>query len=156
MTDDTPQREFQRIDLADLQHEKTRQLLQYWRDRCTSERLPARTDVDPIEMDFILGNVVLIDVLRDPLRFRYRLIGANLTEHVGFDPTGLMIDQHPDRTFQEMVVTVLTEMVESGEPMAIRLDDLVDARDRKFEAVLLPLATDGRTVDMVLAGQCLL
>jgi len=34
-------------------------------------RFPARADIDPLDFGYVLGHVMLLDVLRDPLRFRY-------------------------------------------------------------------------------------
>ncbi len=154
--EDTPSRTHRKIDLDDLADERNRRLLAYWMSSASDAGLPARDDIDPIDMTFILGNVVLINVLRDPLRFQYRLIGTNLTAFLGVDLTGTNVDQHPDRAFREMIIPTLEEVVETGEPFAMRVDSIIDDRVRQFEAVSLPMASDGRTVDMILAGQCLL
>ena len=38
-------------------------------------------------------------------------------------------------------------------PVAVMSDALLDGRVRKFEAIMLPLASGGRTVDKVPVGQ---
>src|SRR5215831_13779062 len=50
-------------------------LVQYWRCRCVEGRLPARADIDPVALPYILANIFLLDVRRDEeprRRFRFR------------------------------------------------------------------------------------
>lgn len=89
------------IEPTDLANDKNRRLFAYWSERCVGETLPGRRDIDPIEMNFILGRIVMVDVLRDPLNFRYRMAGTRVTRDLGFDPTGQLLDTHPDPTYQE-------------------------------------------------------
>lgn len=130
------------------------QLLDYWLSKCAGGRLPARADVDPLEMRFILGNLILVDVLRDPLRFRYRLVGVNIGVNLGFKSTGGMLDQHPDPTFRRVAMEHYSQVATFGLPLAVRHNTTMDGRIRRYQVLLLPLARDGRTVDMVMAGQC--
>lgn len=131
-------------------------LYDYWRARGASGRLPSRRDVDPLEMRFMLGNLLLIDVVRDPAapppRFRYRLVGANLVNTLGIEMTGRMLDDHPDPEFREVAKRVYRRVVEESRPTAVRRDTVVDGRVRRYEVVHLPLAADGATVDMILVG----
>ena len=48
----------------------------------------------------------------------------------------------------------IQEIVRTGEPQAARRDQLMDGRVRHYQSLLLPLATDGRTVDKVMVGTC--
>ena len=53
-----------------------RQLYSYWSERRGTRRYPRRADLDPIGLRFILGNVILVDVIGgEPPRFRIRLHG---------------------------------------------------------------------------------
>ena len=60
-----------------------RQFHEFWRSRCRDGRLPAKADMDPIEMRAFLRNVVLSEVHYDPLDFEYRIIGDELFAHFG-------------------------------------------------------------------------
>ena len=76
---------------------KIRALYAYW---CSihppSGGLPGRQHVDPVDIPMLLPWLWLVDVHREPLRFKHRLVG---TEHVRVmrrDPTGLWLDEaHP-------------------------------------------------------------
>jgi hypothetical protein len=51
-------------------------LYDYWQERRSPRSMPSRSDIDPVDMRFILGNLLLVDVLAAPLRFRIRLHGT--------------------------------------------------------------------------------
>lgn len=142
--------------VATVAHPDLHRLYDYWCARAAPGGLPSRRDIDPLDMDFMLGNLILVDVVRDPARpsprFRYRLVGANLVNTLGLEMTGRMLDEHPDPHFREVAMRVYARVVEGARPTAARRDTVVDGRVRRYEAIHLPLAADGRTVDMVLVG----
>jgi hypothetical protein len=127
-------------------------LYDYWQARHRDGRLPGRADIDPMELRFLLGNLLLVDVLRDPQRFRYRLAGSNLTRFLKRDPTGRLVDEHPDPTFRQMALAIYGEVTSAAKPLATRRNTVIDNRLRRYETLLLPLAGDGVTVDMILVG----
>jgi len=65
-----------------------RQLYTYWRERCRDGRPPRRADIDPIDIPQLLSRLIIVDVVPDPRRFVYRLVGTKEVEVRGFDPTG--------------------------------------------------------------------
>lgn len=144
---------FGQVSSSDLTNPKVIQLLDYWNAKVTDGRLPSRDDVDPIDLGFILGDLILVDVERDPLRFRFRLMGVGMVERLGYDLTGKLLDEHPEEAFRAWAIELYTEVTTSAAPVAVMSDALLDGRVRKFEAIMLPLASDGRTVDKVLVGQ---
>lgn len=91
-------------------------------------------------------------MLRDPLRFRYRLMGSNLTRLSGMELTGKMLDEHPDPTFRRIAIGHYSDVARTAQPFATRHDMLMDGRRRRYDLLLLPLASDGATVDMILVG----
>ena len=68
-------------------------MLALWRDRCRDGRLPARADFEPRDFAGHLGWIVLADVEQQPLRFRYRLIGTQVTAMAGRDMSGRYLDE---------------------------------------------------------------
>jgi hypothetical protein len=92
--------------------------------------------------------VALIDVVRDPLRFRYRLMGVLLVERFGFDMTGKYLEEFPQPSFRRFLERAWTEVVERRTPVHQFHNDTVDGHRRDFETLRLPLASDGETVDM--------
>src|SRR5262245_15527184 len=66
----------------------------YWKSLCGSRSMPSRTEIDPVTIPRgFLPNVMLIDVLHDQRRYRYRLVGSNITTATGENRTGRYFDE---------------------------------------------------------------
>src|SRR5271156_5540211 len=65
----------------------------YWLARCDGPKLPARRGIDPIDLKPHLPNLLLVDVTRDPMRFRYRLFGTGLVALYNREMTGKYVDE---------------------------------------------------------------
>ncbi len=131
-----------------------RRLLEYWQaKRRKLGRLPARSDIDPLEMRFALGHLILADVEHgDPIRFRHRLIGTHIVEHAGYDATGLYIDEVPDTDLATHVIPSYQRVVASREPVSEYIRGQIGGRQTNLEMLRLPLSSDGTRIDMVLTG----
>lgn len=139
--------------MIELQAAQSRRLYDDWQTRRRGRLFPARADFDPLELRYIIGNLSLLDVLRDPLRFRYRIHSTNMAQWLGFDLTGKDIDVAPDPERGAQIKDHFTRVVESGEPM-VRLHEWRGGNHRtlKHEALVLPLASDGITIDMIMSA----
>ena len=87
--------------IAQIRDDDLRRLYGYWDEKRAGRRFPARSDIEPMDLNYILGRLNLIDVLHDLLRFRYRLQGSMLVRHTGFEMTGKFLDEHPQPEFRE-------------------------------------------------------
>ncbi len=75
---------------------RLRRLYAYWNERRGSRRFPARADIDPLDLTFLMGNMILIDVIEgDPPGFFIRLHGTNLAQRAGYELTGKMLNDLP-------------------------------------------------------------
>jgi hypothetical protein len=139
--------------VPDITHPKLRRLYEYWEGKRGDRKMPSRADLDPLDITFIIGNVILVDVIDgDPLRFRIRLHGTNLSERVRFDLTGKMLDEMPAAEFRDLVRQSFTRVATAKEPLHAKRDRILDNRRRDFETVILPLSSDGEQVDRILCG----
>ncbi len=129
-----------------------RQLYAYWESRRQGREFPARRDLDPLEFRFALGHVVLIDVLRDPLRFRFRLHGSELSLRAGYDMTGKLVDELPNATNRRILLERCHALLDLRHPTRIVDERRLGNRLFGYEAVWLPLAADGRAIDMLMGG----
>ena len=138
----------------ELRHDDHRTLYDYWRARRHSGRLPARADVDPADLRALLPRLALIDVLRedDGLAFRYRLTGTEIVNRAGRDPTGKRFDELYRGDYLQTAHATYQRVVETGQPhTSDRVYPLVPGREyMSYDRLLLPLASDGATVDMVM------
>lgn len=128
--------------------------LRYWRAiRPAPGLLPGRQHFDPLDLAPHLPNVWLLDVERDPLVFRYRLIGTAITEAGNPARPGDRIDD-PKFALGERAAEMLDRLARVAEGGIDYARGRPFVRHRKelvaLERISLPLARDGRTVDMVL------
>lgn len=138
---------------ADIHDPLICRLFHYWQSKRAGRRFPARPDLDPIDFAYVLGNVVLIDVKQPGPRFRYRLIGTNLLLRDARDRTGHWIDELPSLEYRRTVLARLNSLAERPAPVFVRNIAVLDSRQYDYEALWLPLAADGETVDMLMACQ---
>ena len=136
----------------DLLDPQLRRLYAYWAAKRGGRAMPGRPDIDPLELHFILGNLILIDVLRAPLRFRFRLYGTALAHRAGYELTGRMLDELPATEFRAFVEESFTKVVETGTPRWALRERVMDSKQYRYETLLLPLSRDGELVDMLLIG----
>jgi hypothetical protein len=111
-----------------------------------------RRDIDPIEFPYVLGNLMLIDVLYQPLRFRYRLVGANLVGHIGYDMTGKFVEDHPEPARRAFAEESYRMTVATGRVSAGVFELLVEQRPIRFQAFRFPLSDDAVSINMILVA----
>jgi hypothetical protein len=133
-----------------IRHPDLRRLYDYWHARRKGRRYPARADIDPVEFSFALGNVTLVDVLYDPLRFRFRLMGTLMAQRAGIDLTGRMVDELPVPVYRDLLLEAYRTTIRTGEPNTMLHEQTVQGRVYEFEVLRLPLAEDGETINMLL------
>lgn len=132
-------------------HAKIAQFFRYWRSIHPTQGLPGRQHLDPLAIPTLLPGIWLLDVQREPFRLRYRLAGTETVEAIGVEVTGLWMDEvNPmplqDRHYLERYRAIVDERQPSwrrGPPL------LMSKRVRTIENLVVPLAADGVTVDMM-------
>jgi hypothetical protein len=127
-------------------------LYEYWLARKGERRFPARADIDPTDLSYLLGNILLVDVLRNPLRFRMRVHGTEMARRARYDLTGKFLDELPIADYRNYVIERCTGLVETGEPALVHHDRVLDGRNRRYEALWLPLSENGIDVTMLLGA----
>src|SRR5882724_7473010 len=128
-------------------------LLADWEVRRRERTLPGRRDFDPLDLKYILGRLLLVDVERQPLRLRFRLVGTELARRSGVELTGRTLDEYPRPDYRALMRCRYTQTVEERRPLSsVQTRLVVDNQVRRYEALLLPLAADGETVDMLMIG----
>ena len=69
------------------------EIYRYWQGKRGGRAFPSRADIQPGEMGNLVRLLNLIAVLRDPLRFRHRLVGREQIEWLGRDAAGHYVDE---------------------------------------------------------------
>lgn len=124
----------------------------YWRSKVENGKLPARTAIDPTEIPRLLPCIVILDVIDGPeLDFRYRLIGTKVAENLYRDYTGTLMSDIETQRAPSQIWQNCKSVVDSGEPLLPYTEYAGPNKGfRRAEDVILPLSSDGETVDNLL------
>lgn len=124
-----------------FRHAPLQQLLDHWHGKREGCALPFRDTIDPLELRFALGNLLLAEIVHgDRLRFRYRLWGSRLTQDYGAEMTGRHVDELLPSALAARVQQAYLDVVATGLPQRQQFDDVIDGRWFVHERLLLPLA----------------
>ena len=127
-------------------------LYAYWTARCGTREMPARADLDPMDMRKFLRHIVLVDVEHgDRTRLRYRLVGTALAKAIHQDPTGRYIDEMPF-WFRKFAEPAYADVLTRRRPHYRTINTIENWWIVKYERLLMPLSSDGVTIDMVIGG----
>ena len=133
------------------------ELFAYWASRREGSRLPARGSIDPAHFKRHLPTVSLIDVVREPRDYRLRLAGTGLYSVYGREITGMGLDEIYASPAAAYWRTELDKVVEERRPSAGFHN--LSWRGAAHLSILwlrLPLASNGRDVDMILGYDAVL
>ena len=139
-------------ELSGITEPSLQRLYEYWLQRRGGRRFPTRADIDPVDFAYLLGNIMLIDVMRNPLRFRTRLHGSEMTRRAQYDLTGKFLDELPIADYRDYVIERCRRLVETCEPVLVQHDRVLDGQHRRYEALWLPFSENGSDVMMLLAA----
>jgi hypothetical protein len=130
-----------------------RLLLDYWLAKRGPRRMPVRADIDPAELVGLLPNLMLVDVVGDPARFRFRLVGTRVARASGEDRTGHFFDEYPFFRAYPSVLEQYRRVTSEVQPLLAT--EIFFNREHgtayDVERLLLPLGQSETKADMLLA-----
>ena len=137
-----------------VDHSELGALFRLWDDARGGRPMPSRRDFTPESLRPWLGNLALIDVVYNPLRLHYRLVGVHIVTNLKCDPTG--------KDFADVVSDPADNPATRG-PYRCLLQgqpafEIVRPRRRAsfcfdFARLSLPLSADGQAINMILTGE---
>lgn len=140
-----------------LQRPRLQRLLRYWQEKRGGRAMPAREDLDPLDMPWMLGDLSLVEVHREAqreehgnLRYRFRLVGSRVVERLGYDMTGKWLDALPGPDYRAYLVEAFGEVVTRATPLSEQPNMVIDHSVHHYEILRLPLAADGHRPDMLM------
>ena len=138
-------------DRAAISDPLLRRLYDDWDSKRAGRSAPSRVDIHPEELTFILPYLYLIDVVCS--RFHFRLAGTGIVLEFGGEITGKFADEIDLDGQQAAIIGEYERVVRTVKPVSSRWDYVKhDGRHLSYEHVILPLSTDGKTVDRLLGG----
>ena len=97
---------------------------------------------------YCLGSLFVVQVEPETDDFRYTLIGTEITEHVGRDNTGRTVGD----VFGASGLQLYSQVRDTRQPVRVwGVVDWLDKQHKSYETLVLPLAADGVTIDMLMA-----
>lgn len=137
---------------SELEYDGLAELLRYWQ-LVGRGGLPGRADIDPADIPQLLSNVILIDVQRAPIRFLVRLCGTEVDRLLGRNFTGCYLDDMAVPYFERDILLDYAEVVLHKKPSLTRRTISRPKGDwLTYQRLLLPMSSDGWTVDKLLGG----
>jgi len=113
--------------------------------------MPSRADFDPIEMKEWLPGIILVDVQHNPRKLTYRLVGSHSVALRQADVTGKTVEEgYHGLTLAEVLENYRLVV---DEQLLVYDYDATNSRSglmRDSETLMLPLSSDGITVDKVI------
>ena len=118
-----------------------------------TDALPSRADFNPAEYRHLLPYIALVDILRNPLDWRYRLVGTRMVEVMGGERTGRRMRELLSPPAVEGAAMLMTRLIETRAPLAFTGTLYwLEKEYVGFHALVLPLSSNGEEIDMALMG----
>ena len=133
-------------------HGDLRRLLDYWRRQRGARAFPRRADIDPLDLGFMLARIALTEVHEDPRRYRLRIVGSWWAALVGFESTGMWLEDWPHAGQQRLTQETYETVIAGRAPLHAVRDSWVDNRRLNYEILLLPLSEDDARISMIVTG----
>jgi hypothetical protein len=127
---------------------RVQRLSDYWRRTRGSRIMPARSDIEPAEIKPLLPYLLIADVFADPVRVRYRLAGTAVCEAFGRNIAGCWLDELDVNGGVPFWIEQYGRLIASRAPVFGRASGALGSVELfRADWVLLPLSTDGTSVD---------
>lgn len=133
-------------------HPKVQALVAYWRSIHPAEGLPGRQHFEPCDIPTLLASLYLIDICSQGSALTFRLMGTRLVDLFEQDYTGQPFENAYDSGKRSNAYRDIQARIRDKQPRWHKAPGyFMKGRDHlTLERVVLPLARDGSTIDMVL------
>lgn len=134
--------------------EKLKFMFEYWMSKRQGGLLPTRRDIDILDLRPMVGGIHMIDAsAKDPSQFVFRVyasVGNRMNN--GENYAGRAISDHPSEAYRRMVIEDYGAVAFTGTPAYHHVVALLDFIKYSYSRLVLPLADDGRQVNMLMTG----
>lgn len=126
-------------------------VFEYWKSCGHDGLLPRRKDIDVLQLKPVLGNTHLVDVTaQDPADYRFRLYGSKVRLNRFRNYTNSRVGDLPSEPYRKTVIEDYSSVVWSGSPLYQNIVARLQSIRYSYSRLLLPLAEDGRKVNMLI------
>jgi hypothetical protein len=126
-------------------------LYRLWQSKCRNGRLPARADFTVDDLRPLMGRIAILDVVDGGADFRFRLYGSDIARAYRGEMTGKSVREYRPH-FYAKIAPGYQDVVATRKPRydEMQVDD--EMMLYRWERLVLPLASDGTTIDMILVA----
>ncbi len=137
-----------------FQHADLKRLYEYWSRHRPGPALPARADIDPIDLGWMLDRISLFECHENPLRFRCRVAGTWYSLKFDFEANGSWLHDWPDSAMRDSALALYKLIHADGRPRRVIRQFTHDGITSMYEGAALPLTAQhgGTDVAMILVG----
>ena len=133
------------------------ELYSYWSARRRGRQVPARTDIDPVDIPQLLPHLTLTEMVPAEIargfRIRYRLAGTEIESHFGCPLTNRYLDELVAGPFVDFALDLHERGRTEKAPIYTEVLFGSDgAAPLHVKRLMLPLSEDGESVNLMLAG----
>ena len=139
-----------RLPLQPIADQGIAHVLALWNQRRGAARMPARGTLRPKELAPVLGKVNLVAVLRDPLRFQFRVRGSVIADLHDHDMTGRDVAEMQPPEYRDTLIRHYTEAVELAAPLLYEIQQMRGRHSAVYRRIILPLGSEDGLVEMLL------
>jgi hypothetical protein len=127
-------------------------LHEYWKSkRQSTNTIPSRSDISPLEVPHLLPHIVLLELTGG--RLRYRLVGTEVCNTYGFDPTGKFLEDVLTRAHFLIAERACREALNARCAVMARAGfQSPNGTKIAITRLVMPLRDAHDTVSMLLAG----
>lgn len=126
----------------------------YWERKRGARFAPARADIDPLELKFILAQILIFDVLDGGRDFRARVAGTGTYALHSADITGDLLSTLKPKEFADAILAHYRGIIEHRQPTYSRTGYWDGNHETEaYHALRLPLSSNGQDIDMILVGE---
>ena len=138
---------------SDIEDAELQELYHYWRRKHRGDRLPGRTDINPIEIPGLLKNIAILEVSDDAEDLVFALAGSRIEAVHGRALKGVSLRQLQEEFEVSPSVRRYLDAVNSREPQFQRASLKEFGKEQwACRRLILPLSSDGERVDALLMG----
>ena len=133
------------------------ELYRYWLERRGERSLPARGDIDPVDIPQLLPHIALTEIVPSPggkePRFRYRLAGTEIEQRFGCPLTNCFLDELKEGEYLTYIQSLYRQLMTDLAPVYSESSfETGDSNILLAKRLMLPLSDDQQSVNMVLSG----
>lgn len=137
---------------ADIRHEESQQVYDFWLSAHRDDRLPRQCDLDLVSIPKLLPNCFIMDAIGDD-RFRYRFVGTAIERHIGMPLTGKVMDEMRSGRLLETLTKLYGTTQRTGRAGFVTTQMPTEMHDfMLYHRLSLPISDDGETVNKIFGG----